>query len=164
MEEPKTKPAQAEAALPAERVEQSESFQALIRGKYREDYLAALRGALSAQAREVNRYLAYRELMTQAEAARARHPEFDLEKELENPAFSRLLCGGVDPCTAYEVIHRREREDRSRRLAENAERPQENGLGNASLATVTKPDPKALTRAERKLLRRRAARGEEIVW
>ena len=164
MEEPKTKPEQPEAALPAERVEQSESFQALIRGKYREDYLAALRGALSAQAREVNRYLAYRELMTQAEAARARHPEFDLEKELENPAFSRLLCGGVDPCTAYEVIHRREREDRSRRLAENAERPQENGLGNASLATVTKPDPKALTRAERKLLRRRAARGEEIVW
>lgn len=164
MEEPKTKPEQAEAALPAERVEQSENFQALIRGKYREDYLAALRDALSAQAREVNRYLAYRELMTQAEAARARHPEFDLEKELENPAFSRLLCGGVDPCTAYEVIHRREREDRSRRLAENAERPQENGLGNASLATVTKPDPKALTRAERKLLRRRAARGEEIVW
>ena len=70
----------------------------------------------------------------------------------------------MDPCTAYEVIHRREREDCSRRLAENACRPQENGLGNASLATVSKPDPKALTRAERKLLRRRAARGEEIVW
>ena len=161
MEEKKTKQ---EAVLPEERVEQEQSFQALIRGKYREDYLAALGQALSTQAREVNRYLAYRELMAQAEAARSRHPEFDLEKELENPAFARLLCGGVDPCTAYEVIHRREREDCSRRLAENACRPQENGLGNASLATVSKPDPKTLTRADRKLLRRRAARGEEIVW
>ncbi len=161
MEEKKTKQ---EAVLPEERVEQEQSFQELIRGKYREDYLAALGQALSAQAREVNRYLAYRELMAQAEAARARHPEFDLEKELEDPAFARLIRGGVDPCTAYEVIHRREQECRSQRLAENAARPQENGLGNGSLATVSKPDPKALTRAERKLLRRRAARGEEIVW
>lgn len=151
-------------ALPEERVEQSESFQELIRDKYREDYLKAMQKALSAQAREVNRYLAFRELMAQAEAARSRYPEFDLERELDNPAFARLLYCGVDPCTAYEVIRRRELDIRSQRMAENASRPQENGLGNASLATVSKPDPKALTRAERKLLRRRAARGEEIVW
>ena len=161
MEEEKTK---TEAALPEERVEQTESFQELIRGKYREDYLAALGNALRTQAREVNRYLAYRELMAQAEAARTRHPEFDLERELENPAFARLLRGGVDACTAYEVVHRKELEDRSQRLAENACRPQENGLGNASLATVSKPDPRSLTRQERRTLRRRAARGEEIVW
>ena len=46
--------------LPAERTEQTESFQELIRGKYREDYLKALGEALSAQARETQRYLAYR--------------------------------------------------------------------------------------------------------
>ncbi|MBQ1409821.1 MAG: hypothetical protein IIY94_00885 [Oscillospiraceae bacterium] len=150
--------------LPEERVEQTEHFQELIRGKYREDYLAALEDALSAQAREVNRYLAYRELMAQAETTKAKYPEFDLEKELEHPAFGRLLCSGVDPCTAYEVIHRREQECRNQRMAENACRPLENGLGNASLATVSKPDPRNLSRQERKLLRRRAARGEEIVW
>lgn len=164
MEENKTKAESTQEALPAERVEQKESFQTLIRGKYREDYLAALGQALSAQAREVNRYLAYRELMAEAQAAKARHPEFDLERELEDPGFARLLHSGVDPCTAYEVVHRREQEDRRQRMAENACRPLENGLGNASLAAVSKPDPKALTRAERKLLRRRAARGEEIVW
>ena len=153
-----------EKKLPEERVEQDQSFQALIQGKYREDYLKALQEALCSQAREVNRYLAYRELMAQAEAVRMRYPGFDLERELENPVFARLIQSGVDPCTAYEVVHRREQEERRQRLAENAGRPQENGLANASLATVSKPDPKALTRAERKLLRRRAARGEEIIW
>ncbi len=164
MEEEKTKAELPQNALPAERVEQTQSFQELIRGKYREDYLAALGQALSAQAREVNRYLAYRELMAEAQAAKAQHPEFNLERELENPAFARLLHSGVDPCTAFEVVHRREQEDRRQRLAENSCRPQENGLVKASLAAVSKPDPKALTRAERKLLRRRAARGEEVVW
>ena len=127
-----------------ERTEQTESFQELIRGKYREDFLQALGEALASQARETNRYLAYR--------------------ELENPDFARLLNSGVEPGTAYEVVHHEELTGRAARLAENAARPQENGLGSGSLAAVTKPDPRSLTRAERKLLRRRAARGEEIVW
>ena len=146
-----------------EQVEQTESFQDLIRGKYREDYLNALSQALCAQARETGRYLAYRDLLAQTEAAKAKHPELDLEQELENPTFARLLNSGVDPATAYEVVHHQEQSDRAASLARNAARPQENGLGSAA-ATVTKPDPRALSRQERKLLRRRAARGEEIVW
>ena len=152
-----------ETALPAERTEQTESFQELIRGKYREDYLKALGEALSAQARETDRYLAYRELLTQAEALRGRYPDFDLDRELEEPKFARLLNSGVDPRTAYEVVHHEELAGRAARLAENAARPQENGLGSAP-AAVSKPDPRQLTRAERRALRRRAARGEEIVW
>ena len=147
-----------------ENIEQTESFQDLIRGKYREDYLKALSEALSAQARETDRYLAYRDLLARAEAVKTRYPDFDLDRELENPQFARLLNGGVEPRTAYEVVHHEELTGRAARLAENAARPQENGLGSGSLAAVTKPDPKSLTRAERKLLRRRAARGEEIVW
>ena len=146
-----------------EQVEQTESFQELIRGKYREDFLQALGQALSAQAREANRYLAYRELMLQAKNLQARSPDFDLDRELENPAFARLLNNGVDLATAYEVVHHREQQDLEASLARNAARPQENGLGS-SLATVTKPDPRSLTRQERRALRRRAARGEEIVW
>ena len=147
-----------------EREEQTESFQDLIRGKYREDYLEALSEALRAQARETDRYLAYRELLSEAEKLRGRYPDFDLDRELEDPGFARLLNNGVDPKTAYEVVHHEELTGRAARLAENAARPQENGLGAGSLAAVTKPDPKSLTRAERKLLRRRAARGEAIVW
>ena len=150
--------------LPEERVEQSESFQELIRDKYREDYLKAMQEALSVQAREFNRYLAYRELMAQVETTRTRYPDFDLERELENPDFARMLRCGLDPRTAYEVIRSRDLDSRKQRLAENACRPQENGLGNGSLATVSKPDPRSLTRQERRALRRRAAHGEEIVW
>lgn len=164
MEEEIVKQEAPEAALPEERVEQRQSFQELIRGEYREDYLQALSQALSAQARETERYLAYRELMARADAVRGRYPDFDLDRELEDPGFARLLNSGVDPMTAYEVVHHRELRSREERLAENAARPQENGLAVASVAAVTRPDPKTLTRAERRALRRRAARGEEIVW
>lgn len=149
-------------ALP-EREEQRESFQELIRGRYREDYLKALGEALSAQARETERYLAFRELQAKAEAVKARYPDFDLERELEDPGFARLLNGGVEPALAYEVVHREELRRRDARLAENAARPAENGLGSGS-AAVAGADPRSLTRQERRALRRRAARGEEIVW
>ncbi len=152
-----------ETALPEERTEQTESFQELIRGKYREDYLAALSEALCAQARETNRYRAYRELRDRAEALKLEYPSFDLDRELEDPGFARLLNNGVDPRTAYEVIHHEELTGRAKSLARNAARPLENGLVPAP-AAVTKPDPRQLTRAERRQLRRRAARGEEIVW
>ena len=147
----------------AEIEEQSESFQDLIRGKYREDYLRAVSRALCAQARETDRYLAYRELQAKVEAVRRDYPDFDLERELEDPGFARLLENGVEPRTAYEVVHHRELAGRAARLAENAARPRETGLG-AAPAVITRSDPRQLTRAERRQLRRRAARGEEIIW
>ena len=153
---------EAEGALP-ERVEQTESFQDLIRGKYREDYLQALGEALAAQARETDRYLAYRELQRQAERLEAEYPDFDLDRELENPAFVRLLNSAVDVRTAYEVVHHQELRRREAQLARNAARPQENGLA-AAPAALSRPDPRALSPQERKALRRRAAKGEEIVW
>lgn len=163
MEEEIVKQEASEAELPREREEQNPSFQELIQGKYREDYLRALEQALGAQARETERYLAYRELKHRVELTRQQYPDFDLEKELEDPGFARLVENGVDPRTAYEVVHHRELTRREERLAQNAARPLENGLSGGS-AALTGADPKALTRAERKLLRRRAARGEEIVW
>ena len=160
---PESKPeGKPETALP-ERVEQTESFQALIRGKYREDYLQALGEALAAQAQETERYLAYRELQMQARALRTEYPDFDLDRELENPAFVRLLNSAVDPRTAYEVVHHRELCRREAQLARNAARPQENGLA-AAPAALARPDPRALSPQERKALRRRAAKGGEIVW
>ena len=164
MEEEIMKQEPAEAPVPAERTEQCESFQELIRGKYREDYLKALAQALEAQARETGRYLAYRELQAKAAALKRDYPDFELERELEDPNFARLLENGVEPEVAYEAVHHRELSDQARRLARNAARPQENGLTGAAPAAVSAPDPRNLTRAERRALRRRAARGEEIVW
>ena len=164
MEEEEIKKQEPEQApLPEERAEQKESFQELIRGRYREDYLKALGEALQAQARETERYLAYRALREDLEAVRRSYPDFDPERALEDPGFARLLNSGVEPMTAYEVVHHRELRNRAARLAENAARPQENGT-QAESASVSRPDPRNLTRAERRALRRRAARGEEIVW
>ena len=150
-------------ARPEERTEQVQSFQELIQGQYREDYLKALEEALSAQARETERYLAYRELIGRAEALKAEYPDFDLERELENPTLARLVENGVDLRTAYQVVRQEARSRREARLAQHAARPQETGLGGAASA-LSKPDPRNLTRQERRALRRRAARGEEIVW
>ena len=163
MEEEMNRAQTEQTGLPEERTEQSESFQDLIRGKYREDFLAALGQAMQAQARETERYLAYRELRDRAEALKTEYPDFELERELEDPGFARLLNNGVDPKTAYEVTHHAELTGRARQLARNAARPLENGLSPAG-AAVTKPDPRQLTRADRRALRRRAARGEEIIW
>lgn len=162
-QEPEAKQPAGQPAAAPEQTEQEPSFQSLIREKYREDYLQALSRALSAQAREAGRYLAYRELCFAAERVKQSHPEFELTKALEDPVFARLIENGVDPGTAYEVVRREETERLEAARARNAERPQENGLGRGA-ATASHPDPRALTPAERRLLRRRAARGEQIVW
>ena len=174
MEEDLKKPAQTQAEppaeeakakpLPEEREENAPSFQELIRGRYREEYLRHAAGLLQAQARQTNRYLAYRALRESAERLREKHPDFELTKELENPAFARLVENGVALETAWEVVHRDDlaKAAAARQIAEA--RPQENGLGRSAAPAVFHADPRSLTRQERKALRRRAARGEEIVW
>lgn len=143
-----------------ELAEPKESFQELIRGKYREDYLRQAAALLQAQAEQTNRYLAYRELKHRADLVHEKHPEFALEQALEDPSFARLLENGVDPETAWEVTSRKNRPETDAA----APRPRENGLGRTEAPTVFRTDPRLLTREERRTLRRRAARGEEIIW
>ena len=154
--------APAPAAPQAEQAETKEDFQALIRGKYRDDYLRAVSGLLAAQLRETGRYQAWKALRSGAESLRQTYPDFDLDRELEDPTFARLLQAGVDLRTAYEVVRREDL--RQARRAARAARPEENGLGRAPAGAPCRPDPRALTPQERRQLRRRAARGEEIVW
>lgn len=106
------------------------------------------------------------------------YPGFSLEQELKNPQFVRLTAPnvGVDVRTAYEVVHRDEMrgaemqyaaERSSQRIAAsiqaNGKRPQENGM-NGSVGAVNKSDPRTLTRADRKEIRERVARGEKIYF
>lgn len=148
----------------AEQAESREDFQSLIRGKYREEYLRHAAALLAEQAEQTNRYLAYRELQRQAEALRQSYPDFDLNRELEDPVFVRLIRNQVDLAAAYEVVHRRELAEAEARRERMRKHPPENGLSRAASPAILQADPRALSREERKQLRRRAAKGEEIVW
>ena len=166
MEEQKLEPEMQAEAKPdlTENLESREDFQSLIRGRYQKEYADHVSGLLAAALTEFNRYQDYLGLRRQAEALKERYPDFDLEKELQNDTFAALVDNRVDLQTAYEVVHRRELEREQEIRARSEAHPAENGLGSGSMATVTRPDPRSLTRKERRDLRRRAARGEEIVW
>ena len=160
--DPEEAPAAPEAL--AEQAEPREEVQRLIHGKYREAYVEHVGRLLAAQAQDFRRYQAYRDLRREAEALEREYPEFRLEPELGDPRLVRLLDAGVDLRTAYEVLHRKELDRAKEARSRSEAHPLENGLAGASQAAVTRPDPKALTAKERRQLRRRAARGEEIVW
>lgn len=117
----------------------------------------------------------YANLQMQAEKLKEKYPGIDLQKELENPVFKRLTGPGnnVPVEQAYFVIHKDEilqanaqaqAERMSKAIQANGARPTENGLkGNQGAATV-KTDPRTLTPADRAEIRRRAARGEKVVF
>ena len=147
-----------------EQEEVREDFQSLIRGKYREEYLRHVAALLAEQAEQTKRYRDFCDLKEQAGRLKQTYPGFDLLKELENPTFLRLIQNRVDPGTAYEVVHHEELTEAAARRRRMERHPLENGLDRGSAPAVLRADPRALTRQERKQLRRRAARGEEIVW
>lgn len=117
-------------------------------------------------------------LLKQGDEVKKLYPGFDLQAELQNPAFVRLTAPGVgvDVRTAYEVVHRDEMrgaemqyaaQRSAQRIAAsvqaNGRRPAENGASGGAAAT-NKSDPSKLTKADRAEIRRRAAAGEKIVF
>lgn len=120
----------------------------------------------------------YNALKQQGEQLKALYPGFNLDAELQNPAFVRLTAPGVgvDVRTAYEVVHREEMRGAEMQFAAqksaqkiaasvqaNARRPAENGM-SGSTGAVTKSDPSTLTKADRAEIKRRVARGEKIYF
>lgn len=111
----------------------------------------------------------------QAAKAKNVYPSLDLNKELAgNPKFGELLRAGVDVKTAFEVIHKDEimpaamgyaaqhvEQKLGAKIAAQAARPRENG-GNSPVQTKT--DVASLTRAERREIAKRVARGERITF
>lgn len=150
--------------LPEEQAEEKEDFQSLIRGRYREAYLRQAAELLAAQAAEYRRYERYRAIRAEAEALRKDHPDFDLGRELENGRFAALLHGGASLSDAYALVHREELGRADTVRSAGAAQPLENGVGKNAAAAVCSPDPRSLTPKERRQLRRRAAKGETIVW
>ncbi len=102
------------------------------------------------------------------------HPEFTLEKELENDTFRLLYEGGLDTDVAYNAAHLNEIIENVRKEAESAtmklciDNVIARGVRVRESAAVStynpgiKRDVSKLTKSERALLARRVASGENI--
>ena len=121
-----------------------------------------------------------RGLEQQGEAMKATFPNFDLRKELQNPAFARMTSPnvGVSVEDAYYAVHRREiqaaamqvtaqktAQKISNSIQAGQRRPAEHGTSGQA-ASVTSFDYSKASKAEREALKQRiraaAARGEKI--
>lgn len=133
--------------------------------------LAALQAALDTRSRA-----SFDTLVAQSEQLRQVYPQFDLKKELCNPAFGALVARGVDARSAYELAHRddlyaeamgfaaeKTRERLLDAIRTGAMRPQEDALGTSSAAVDT-PDPAHMSGKERADVRKRVAMGEKVVF
>lgn len=132
-----------------------------------------LMDALQAASRS-SREKAAGKLRDQVAAIRRQNPAFRMEQEMRNPLFCRLLAEGTPIEAAYRLAHQPDTLTQAMRYAISrtrqamadqlrSGRPQENGL-TPRVSTQSVPDPKSLTRQERKNLRDRVAKGEKVYW
>lgn len=132
--------------------------------------------ARSAQKRAedlVKQIMAEREMqswMQQAEDMKGEYPEFDLQTEMQNPEFQKLLRNGVTMEGAYMALHFGDVKARMAARAEKkvtdtvaagARRPRENGMGSQAGAAMT-ADPAKMSKEEFNDYLRRVERGERI--
>ena len=120
----------------------------------------------------------FEQIVNQAQKAREIFPDLDLDVEMSNPDFARLVASNVPVETAYRVIHdaeitmgamqyaaRQAKIAMSESIQAGQNRPSENGLGRGAAANVQRiTDPRLLSKEQRRELRSRVARGEKIVW
>lgn len=112
----------------------------------------------------------------QAEADQLKQvfPDFDLQAEISNPTFAKLLQNGVEMRSAYVAAHDAEimqgamqytaaevRKATANDIAARGTRPRENASSSQASASLH-TDVSKLTRADREALSRRAAAGEIV--
>lgn len=122
----------------------------------------------------------FEKLQQQGEALKQSYPGFNLQKELENPAFARMTApgSGLSVEDAYFAIHRKEiqqaqaqaitqktAEQMANAIRSNSARPRESGASSQA-PSVTTFDYRNASAAQRNELKRQirmaAARGEKI--
>ena len=116
----------------------------------------------------------YQNWLAQAEEVKKTFPDFDINAEVQNPDFAKLLQSGVSVDQAYRVMHMDEIVSgimkttaslTEKRVADSVKakgnRPSENGTTSQSAFTV-KDDVTKLTKADRAEAVKRAARGAII--
>lgn len=114
----------------------------------------------------------------EAEELKNTYPGFDLDVEMSNPTFQRLVWNsGVPLKTAYEVIHHDEiltaaaqvtatktAEKISDTIRAGMYRAQENGVSDQSAYQIQNKSPKNWTKEERDAIRERVKNGERVVF
>lgn len=122
-----------------------------------------------------------KKLATQGEALKERFPDFDLQKELANPAFARMTGPnvGISVEDAYYAVHHKElmpqimaygvrkaQNQISQSMAANARRPMEGAAGGAAggQGIDVGLNPANLTQKEREDIKRRVRMGEKITF
>lgn len=163
-----------DAYYEAEALEKGVSVQQLKALRKMERENEHLRKQMQEQQRQENASKLYAAWMNQAEDAKKVYPSFDLKAEMENPKFLDLLKSNIDVRTAYEVLHKDEiipaamqftaktvESKIAKSIAANGSRPAENAVG-AQAPAVVKSDVSQLSKADRKEIIRRVAKGEKI--
>lgn len=137
---------------------------------------AHVKAAREQQERQQQQDQVWADWMQQAEQVKAMYPGFNLQKELNNADFGRMLGAGVSVKAAFEALHHEEimagamqytaktiAKKTADGIASRNNRPVENGLGAQASANV-RADVSKLTKADRAEIARRVARGERIVF
>lgn len=135
---------------------------------------ARLKASQAEQQKQAQLDQQYAAWAQQAEKAKVKYPNLDLNVESQNPQFRQLLFAGIDVATAYGVIHQDDimagamqyatqtaQQKVANSVAAAGKRPAENGMQGQSAVTI-KSDPSTWTKKDREEVRRRAARGEKI--
>lgn len=158
----------------AEAMEKGMSVKQLKDIKRIERENADLRAQMDEAQRQEQGKKLYATWMQQADQAKQVYPSFNLETEMANPEFLKLLRSNVDVRTAYEVLHKDDiirgamqftaqtvEGKLAKKIASGGARPSENGMSSQS-AAVVKSDVSQLSKADRAEIIRRVQRGEKI--
>jgi hypothetical protein len=123
-------------------------------------------------------YARYMFLQNAAQEAQKTYPDMNVEETAKDPRFQRLL-EVLSPAAAYHALHQVELTTNAMQYAVDTtkagisasiqagqNRPSEGGLGRQAPANTTRIEkhPREMTRAERAAIKRRAARGEEVIF
>lgn len=122
-------------------------------------------------------------IVQEGNAVKEVYPDFDLDMEMQNPQFGRLLAtlkkSGFPNAlqTAYESVHRNEimggamryavqqtQQKISNSIQSGMNRPKENGTQGNSAGAPTALDPSKLTKAQIEEMKMRAMKGERITF
>lgn len=113
---------------------------------------------------------------SQAQEMLQYYPDFDLDAEMEDPEFHRLVWqAGVPVRTAFEVLHKAEidarmmnmavaqtKEKMSNEIQSRMSRPREGAMMANSGSLENEKSPKDWTKEERDAIKQRARRGERV--
>lgn len=117
----------------------------------------------------------FEKLVREAQKVKEMYPDFNLETEMQNASFARLVANSVPVQTAYEVAHKdeiigkamqytaKQTEQKLSNAIQSGMRPVENGTSGSG-AVMLNVDPRSLTKEERKRIRDEVRQGKRITF